>query len=117
MTVLNGLQAVFGAAFAALYEDGILHKTTVSDDGAGGFVTGTADSPVKVMLQSLSSADRAAGGLPSAAVSLSVLRAGLVTTVDIDDAVTLNGVSYRILRSETDAARSSFTLAAVPVSA
>lgn len=116
MTALNGLQAVFGAAFASLYDDGVLHKTTVTDDGAGGFLTSTADSPVKVLVQTLSDADRAASGLPLAAVNLSLLRAGLVSTVDIDDGVTVNGVSYRILRSEADAVPASYTLAAVPVS-
>lgn len=117
MTMLKGLQAVFGAAFASLYDDGVLHKTTLTDDGAGGFAMSTAESPVKVLVQTLSDADRAANGLPLAAVNLSVLRAGLGTTVDIDDGVTVNGVSYRVLRSESDAAQASYTLAAVPVSA
>ena len=116
MTMLNGLQAVFRAAFASLYDDGVFHKTTVTDDGAGGFVTSTEDSPVRVLVQTLSDAGRAASGLPLAAVNLSVLRAGLLTTIDIDDGVTVNGVSYRVLRSEADAVQASYTLAAVPVS-
>ena len=111
-----GLQAIFGAALGALYGDGVLHRVTSTDDGFGGFTPTALDSPVKLLVDSLSDADRAAGGLPRPAVRITVLRAGLPGPIDIDDRITTEGASYRVLQAETDPAGASFTLVAVPVS-
>lgn len=110
----GGLGAVFGAAFGSLYGDGVLHQTTTVDNGAGGFSASTADSAVKVLIDTVSDADRVAGGLPRAVVTLTVLRSGLAVSVDIDDTITADGVTYRVIDVGTDPAGAAYTITAVP---
>jgi hypothetical protein len=114
MTIASSLQAVFGAAFAALYDDGVWHRVIAADDGQGGFSTTTADLPVKVLVDSLSEVERAAGGLPRGAVRLTVLRAGLGAAVAIDDGLATGGASFRVTQVDTDPAGAAYTLVAVP---
>jgi hypothetical protein len=114
MTIASSLQAVFGAAFAALYDDGVLHKVSLTDDGHGGFSSATTDTPVKVLVDGLSEAERAAGGLPRDAVRLTVLRAGLVGGIAIDDGVTTGNATYRVIQTGTDPAGAAAILVAVP---
>ena len=115
MTVLNGgLQAVLGAAFAAFYADGTLHKVTLTDDGTDCFSATTTDVPVKVLAESLSDRDRAAGGLPRTATSLSVLRAGLGVEVSLDDSLTVGGVTFRVVEVDTDPGAAAYRLVCVP---
>lgn len=115
MTLLNGgLQAVFGAAFSTLFADGVLHKTTLTDDGADGFAASSVDQPIKVMLESLSDQERVAVGLPRTAVRLTVLAAGLTGTIEIDDSVEVAGSTFRITQVAGDIAGASFALTGVP---
>ncbi len=115
MPLLDGdLQNIFGAALGAVYLDGVLHKIVASDTGAGGFSTATTDHPVKAMVEAVSDRARAASGLPLPSVSISVLRAGLPVSVDLDDLVTVSGRTYRVIRADTDAAGAAFSLIAVP---
>lgn len=115
MTLLSGgLQAVFGAAFAALYADGTLHKATLTDDGTGSFTAATTDVPIKVLAESVSDRDRAAGGLPRAGTTLSVLRAGLAMAIALDDSLTVAGVTYRVVQVDTDPAAAAYRLVGVP---
>lgn len=116
MSWLNaGMQAVFGAAFGALYQDGVLHSVIATDDGLGGFTSTAVDTPIKLLVDSLSDTDRAAGGLPRTAVRITVLRAGMPGAIDVDDQISVSGASYRVLQAETDPAGASFALVAVPV--
>ena len=115
MTLLDGgLQAVFGTAFAALYGNGVLHKAVLADDGQGGFTAVTTDTPVKVVVDSLSEQDRAAAGLPRTAVRLSVLCFGLPAGIDIDDSLTVAGATYRVVQVQAGAAGVSLALTGVP---
>jgi hypothetical protein len=115
MSVIDGgLQAVFGAAFAALYADGVLHSTTTADDGADSFTASATDVPIKVLVESLSDRDRAAAGLPRTAVTLSVLAAGLGATIALDDSITVGSASYRVVQVDMDAAQSSYAVIGVP---
>lgn len=111
----TSLPAVFGAAFGAIAADGILQSATLTDDGAGGFTSVAVDTNVKVLVDSLSETDRAAGGLPQTAVRLTVLRAGFAGWIRIDDGLTVGATTYRVLQVATDAAGASFTVMAVPV--
>ncbi len=114
MSALDGLAAVFGSAFGALFADGVLHKTTSHDTG-GGFSVTTADLPVKALIETSAVADRVPSGIPAGAVLVTVLRAGLPVTVDLDDAVTLGGTTYRVVKVDTDPVGASYSLATVVV--
>lgn len=115
MPLLDGdLQTIFGAAFAAFYLDAVLHKVATADAGTGGFAVGTADHPVKAMVEALSDRARAASGLPLPAVSISLLRAGLPVSVDLDDLVTVSSKTYRVIRVDIDPAGAAWSLVAVP---
>ncbi len=116
MSLLDGdLAALFGAAFAPLYRDATLAKLAPADDGAGGFTTAPTVHAAKAIVESVSDAARAASGIPASAVTLSVLRAGLGATLDLDDEVTVGGATYRVIRVGTDPAGAAYTAAAVPV--
>ena len=116
MGLLDGdLAQVFGEAFAALYRTASLAKSAETDDGSGGFAIVATSIPILAMVEALSDRARAASGLPDAAVTISVLRARLPVTVDLDDTVSVAGVSYRVIRVETDPAGGAFTAIAVPV--
>ena len=115
MSLLDGaLAAVFGAALAPLFLNGILHKVTDADTGAGGFAPATQDYPVKVAVEALSDRARAASGFPDPAVRIDLLAAGLAVQPDLDDLVTVSGRTYRIIRVDTDPAGAAFALVAVP---
>lgn len=115
MTLLDGdLAALFGAAFAPLYRDATLTKLAPTDDGAGGFTTVPTPYPARAMVDSVSDAARAASGIPDEAVTLSVLRAGLDASLDLDDEVAVGGNTYRIVRVGTDPAGAAYTAVAVP---
>ena len=115
MSLLDGdLAALFGAAFAPLYRDATLIQTVPADDGAGGFAVTRTATPAKVLVEALSARARAASGLPEPAVSLSVLRAGLAASVDLDDEVAVGAETYRIIRVATDPAGAAYAVVAVP---
>jgi hypothetical protein len=112
MSFLSGLSAVFGAALAPLAADGVLHSTTLADTGAGGVAASFVDCPVKVLVESLSDADRI--GLPRDAVRLTVLRAGLAVPVALDDSLTVGSETFRVTGVDRDPAGASFVLVGVP---
>ncbi len=112
MAPLDNLGAVFGAALAPLAQDGLLHATTLTDTGTGGVTASVADSPVKLLVEGLSAADRI--GLPRNAVRLIVLSAGLPGVIALDDSVTVGGATYRVIQVDTDTAGASFSLVGVP---
>jgi hypothetical protein len=87
---------------------------TETATGTGGFTVTAKDYPVKLSLDSASSTERAASGLPNDAVRLLILRAGLPASVDVDDQVTVTGTTYRVIKVETDVAAASFVVTAVP---
>lgn len=112
MSFLSALPAVFGAALAPLAADGVLHSTTLADTGGGGLAATFTDRPVKVVVESLSAADRI--GLPRHAVRLTVLCAGLAAPVQLDDSLTVSGATYRVTSVDRDPAGASFVLVGVP---
>jgi hypothetical protein len=115
MSLVDGdLAALFGAAFAPLYRDAILTKLTPADDGAGGFTTTPMSTPAKILIEAVSDAARAASGIPDEAVTLSVLRAGLGATLDLDDEVKMGPDTYRVIRVATDPAGAAYQAVAVP---
>ncbi len=115
MSLLDGgLAAVFGAAFGAVLADGTLHKMQQVGSGTGGFAVTATDYPAKLCLDSVEANERAASGIPNSAVKLTVLRAGLPVTVDLDDELTLGGATYRAIKVDTDPAGAAFAVVAVP---
>lgn len=110
----GGLMALFGAALAPLYRDATLTKLAPADDGAGGFAVTPIPCPARAMVEAVSDAARAASGVPDEAVTLSVLRAGLGATLDLDDEVTVGGSTYRVVRVGTDLAGAAYSAVAVP---
>lgn len=115
MSLLDAdLAALFGAAFATLYRDATLMKSSSVGDGAGGFAVTTVPYPAKVLVEAVSSRARAASGLPDPAVTLSVLRAGLAVSVDLDDEIAVANATYRVIRVDTDPAGAAYGVVAVP---
>lgn len=116
MPLIDGdLAALFGAAFATLYRDATLTKLAPADDGAGGFAVTPTPWAAKALVEAVSDRARATSGIPDPAVTLSVLRAGLGTTLDLDDQVTIAGTTYRVIRVDTDPAGAAYRAVAVPV--
>lgn len=116
MALLDGdLARLFGAAFAPLYREASLDKAAESDDGSGGFAVAATRHPARAMLEAVSDRARAASGLPDAAVTISVLRAGLPVEVELDDVIAVAGASYRVIGLDTDPAGAAVTAVAVPV--
>lgn len=115
MGLLDGpLGAIFGAAFGALFRDGMLHKVRETAAPAGIFAVATTDYAVKVSTDAVGAGDRAASGLPLDAIRLTILNQGLPVSIDLDDGVSVGGVAYRIIRVETDPAGAGVVAAAVP---
>lgn len=116
MSLLDGpLAAVFGTAFGALFRAATLHKTRATDTGQGSFAIAATDYPVKVCVDALGAADRAASGLPLDAVRFTILIGSLPVTPDLDDELTLDRATYRLIKVDTDPARASISAAAVPL--
>ena len=115
MPLLDGdLAAVFGAAFGAVFADATIHKVQQTDNGTGGFAVTVTDCPAKLSLDAVGAEERAASGLPTSAIRLTVLRAGLPVMVDLDDELTLGGATYRAIKVDTDPAGVAFSVLAVP---
>lgn len=114
MSLLDGpLAAVFGAVLGAVFRDGTLHKISETDQ-AGGFATAATDYPVKLSVEALGAAERAASGLPLAAIRMLILRAALPVPIDLDDGVTVGGASYRVIKVDLDPAQAAVTATVVP---
>ena len=110
----HDLGAVFGAALAPFYLDATLNKSAVTDDGSGGYGVAATPYPAKVLLAGVSERARAERGLPEAAVTLSVLRAGLAVVPDLGDRIVVSGRAYRLIRVDTDPAAAATLAVAVP---
>lgn len=108
----SGLAAVFGAALAPLTQDGVWHATTLSDTGVGGVSPTAVDVPVRLVVEGLSAEARL--GLPRDAVRLVVLRGGLTGAIRLDDSVSVDGATYRVVQADADPAGVSFSLVGVP---
>ena len=111
---LQGLGDLFGAALAPLATDGVLHKTTTVDDGAGGFSTTTLDLPIRLVMVSASDKARVASGLPTDAVAMTVFQAGLPVTIRVDDSITTAGTTYRVVAATAEPAGVSIDVTGVP---
>jgi len=97
MSLLDGaLRAAFGAAFAPLLLDGMLH---VAAKDAGGEVILPpvfADVPVKGHRDEIGDRQRADWGIPDRAVRLIVLQAGVTAEPTPDDEITLAGGRWTV---------------------
>ncbi len=113
MSLSDGLSAVFGAAFGAVLADGTVHKMQQTDTGTGGFAVTATDYPAKLGLDAVGADERVASGIPASAIRLTVLRAGLPVAVDLDDTVTVAGVTYRAIKVDTDPVAAAYAVLAV----
>lgn len=115
MALLDGdLAAVFGAAFGAVFADGMLHKITRTDTGTGGFSIAQTDYPVKLSPATIGAAERVTSGIPANATKASVLRAGLPVSIDLDDGLFFGGSTYRVIGVGSDPAGAVAVLTLVP---
>lgn len=111
----GGLQAVFAGAFGPLFLNGLLHVAETGPDGTGGTTRTFSDKPVKGMVDSYTSAYRAATGIPETDVRLIVLQHGVDGQPTTDCEVTLRGARYRIMAVDQDPAQAAWTLRGRPV--
>ena len=111
---LQALVRLFGAALAPLATDGVLHRTTTSDDGAGSFTVGTVDVPVRLVVGGMSERARVTGGLAADTVKLTVFQAGLTGSIAIDDSITTGGTTYRVVATTAGPGAVATDVVAVP---
>lgn len=116
----GGLQAVFGAAFGAVYRDGTLRKATMTPDGSGGYSTSYVDHPIKFQPDVDSNAARAAMGIPLEGGKFIVLLAGLGVLPDFDDLIiapatlATPAISERVVKTQGDPANAALIVWTVP---
>jgi hypothetical protein len=115
MSLLDGpLRAVFGAAFAPLLLDGMLHVAAKDADGRVMLPPVFADVPVKGHRDDAGDRQRADWGIPDRAARLIVLQAGVVSEPTPDDEITLAGGRWRISTVGRDPAGAAWILTGVP---
>jgi len=115
MALLDGsLRAVFGAAFAPLLLDGVLHVVVKDADGGVILPPTFADVPVKGHRDEADDKQRADWGVPDRAVRLIVLQAGVAAAPTLDDEITLAGSRWRIGTVERDPAGAVWILTGEP---
>lgn len=116
----GGLQAVFGAAFGAVYRDGTLRKATKTPDGSGGYSTTYVDYPIKFQPEVDSNEARAAMGIPVDGGKFIILLAGLGVRPDFDDLLTASAtaatpaITERIVKTQSDPANAALIVWTVP---
>ena len=106
------LSAVFGAAFAPLYQDAILHRATLTDDGMGGGSQSFADEPVKAQLDSANEAMRGQQGYTDTDQRILVLASG-IDRPSADDEITVGGRRWKIANVASDPANAAWDLRGV----
>lgn len=100
----GGLQAVFGAAFGAVYLPGYLLRTTLTDDGEGGYSTSHAVHAIKGQVDQASERMRRADGYTDGDMRVIVLQSGVTVEPNTDDLTVLGGKVWVLSGIQADPA-------------
>ena len=100
----GGLQAVFGAAFGAVYLPGYLLRTTLTDDGEGGYSTSHAVHAIKGQVDQASERMRRAEGYTDGDMRVIVLQSGVTVEPNTDDLAILGGKVWALSGIQADPA-------------
>lgn len=112
----GGLQAIFGAAFAPLFLDGVLH--VIAKDVSGAIIKPVTftDVPVKLMPDSLEALLKQGWQIPDRAIALIVLQAGIAAAPTLDDQITDGaGARWRVSKIGQDPSRGAWIILGTPV--
>lgn len=109
MGLLDGdLAGTFASAMSGIYLDGTLHRTTFSDDGAGGGSASHSTEAVKVEVDQTTQAQRS-GDFTDTDQRILVLAQG-VSGITTDDEITAGGVRWSIASVTRDPAGAYYDL-------
>lgn len=100
----GGLQAVFGAAFGAVYLPGYLLRTTLTDDGEGGYAVSHAVHSIKGQVDQASERMRRADGYTDGDMRVIVLQSGVTVEPNTDDLTVLGGKVWVLSGIQADPA-------------
>lgn len=100
----GGLQAVFGAAFGAVYLPGYLLRTTLTDDGEGSYTTSHAVHAIKGQVDQASERMRRAEGYTDGDMRIIVLQSGVTVEPNTDDLAILGGKVWALSGIQADPA-------------
>lgn len=117
MGLLDGqLQQIFGSAFGPLLLDGIIHSTTRTDDGQGGYISGVAvQYPCKLFSETYSDFFRTQSGIPDTDIRIIALQLDVGYQPTTDDEVEMQGRRYKIMAIEVDPAKVTWTFRGRPI--
>ena len=111
--LLDGITAVFGAAFAPLYHDGLLKRRTYDTDDAPLDVS-PAGEGIKLQRNACTEAMRGEDGYTDKDVRFIVLSAGIAAKPNTDDIIVYGGREWSIRSIDTDPAGSHWIIRATP---
>lgn len=100
----GGLQAVFGAAFGAVYLPGYLLRTTLADDGEGGYAVSHAVHSIKGQVDQASERMRRGDGYTDGDMRVIVLQSGVTVEPNTDDLTVLGGKVWVLSGIQADPA-------------
>lgn len=100
----GGLQGIFGAAFGAVYPSGYLLRTTLTDDGEGGYSTSHAVHSIKGQVDQASERMRRAEGYTDGDMRIIVLQSGVTVEPNTDDLAILGGKVWALSGIQADPA-------------
>lgn len=100
----GGMQGIFGAAFGAVYPSGYLLRTTLTDDGEGGYTTSHAVHAIKGQVDQASERMRRAEGYTDGDMRVIVLQSGVAVEPNTDDLAILGGKVWALSGIQADPA-------------
>lgn len=107
MSLLDGaIRELFGEVFGAEYLEGVLVKTTLVDDGLGGWSTTSTSLEIAAQLDAADESMRREPGYTATDAKLIILQDSLAVTLTTGDKVTLDGRSWLIASVASDPAAS-----------
>jgi hypothetical protein len=83
----GGLAQVFGTVFSSFYLNCNVKKSTLTDDGEGGYTQAFTSYPGKVQRDDYSAFYRNQAGIPDTDVKLIVLQANMTVSLEMNDVV------------------------------
>lgn len=101
----GGLQGIMGAALASLYTDVTLTRTSLTDDGKGGYTAGgPSTATVKVQRNDFSDFTRSQLNIPTKDARFLILQHGAGMTPRREDTFPHGGVTWKIVDLSADPA-------------
>ena len=105
------LSGVFGAAFAGVYDDAVLHRPGKIQDTAGTITRGQpSEHPCKAQVDAATQAMRGADGFVETDVRILVLASTVGVAASTDDEIVTGGRRWKIASVSQDPARTHWEM-------